>query len=53
LVNARWLNLDFLEGEGEVKKSLSAIPLHLTSGSEFPNGPASQRTHSLFYMNLI
>jgi hypothetical protein len=53
LVNARWLNLDFLEAEGGVKKALSALPLNLTSGSEFPTGPASQRTRRLFYMNLI
>ena len=53
LVNARWLNLDSLEAEGGVKKALSALPLNLTSGSEFLTGPASQRTRRLFYMNLI
>jgi hypothetical protein len=53
LVNARLLNLYFLEAEGGVNKALSALPLHLTSGSEFPTGHASQRTHLMFYMNLI
>jgi hypothetical protein len=53
LVYVRWLNLDYLEAEGGAKKALSALPLHLTSGSEFPTVPASQRTHRVFYMNLI
>jgi len=53
LVNVRLLNLDSLEAEGGVKKALSAVLLHLTSGSEFSTGPSSQRTHRVFYMNLI
>jgi len=42
-----------METAGGVKKALSVVSLHWTSGSEFPTGPSSQRIYRAFYMNLI